>query len=856
MAKRSKFKPKTGGKAHNRAAEKINPFEIHVNRSKHDVLGRKRKEDRGLPGIARAKALKKREKTLLQEYKTRHKSNLFVDRRIGENDPTLDPEKKIALRLAAVKTKHANRKSMFNLNDDDFLTHGGKTLDDDNIDDRMAFSDDEDDQVLDAQFVKERHFAGGFLTKRETGDEEKPKSKKEWIDEIIAESKKKKAEAKKDKEEQYEAVSKLDANLNTFLMMMSGKTIKDEDKLEAKKNCEFRDYDTLVKELGFDRTGKAKTSSKLKTPEELIKEEKEKLLALEADRVRRMKGEPEPSKHTSRSADDLDDGLIFTEDDRFHLSYKDGAMLEEEKGNDDNDPENDNKSMDEEGAEDEETENEDEGVDSDLEDGDDLEDDESDKYSDIFDEESGDEDNDNENDTQETEKTKDHSVAGDKRKEIMEAARKEIPYTFEVPQEYDAFWALLENRSPKEVSVILERTIACNHPSLGAQNKDKFEDLCTYILQTLNVLTEESGDSPVRGVPPMSYVDVLIPHLYTVTQACSSGVANSFRQVLEEKYEDCSKVEFKRYPMADCFVFLKVAGVLFPSSDYIHPVMTPVITFLSQLLGQAKVNTKRDITAALFTSYLLYEYLSMSKRFVPELPNALNGLLSLSIEAKKKVKLPINPPFKRFGAASSLLLLENNIEEETLPKLSLASLNDKGKEITDNFKVNILSKTVKLLHCLCDCWSKLPSVKALMEPTAKILEAICLDHYPSSLKEMITGLKSAIDCLPGPKQALVKEAKKPKSLKMYEPAIERVIEGMKKSVGTKDFQEKQKLLQKLKRERKGAKREIQRDTAFLARQQLMETLQSDAERKRKVNQIMAGLQSQESDHKKLKLKKF
>ncbi|XP_064101815.1 nucleolar protein 14-like [Macrobrachium nipponense] len=151
MAKKSKFKPKTGGKAQNQSAEKINPFEIHVNRSKHDVLGRKRKEDRGLPGIARAKALKKREKTLLQEYKTRHKSNLFVDRRIGENDPTLDPEKKIALRLAAVKTKHANRKSMFNLNDEDFLTHGGKTLDDDNIDDRMAFSDDEDDQMLDGK---------------------------------------------------------------------------------------------------------------------------------------------------------------------------------------------------------------------------------------------------------------------------------------------------------------------------------------------------------------------------------------------------------------------------------------------------------------------------------------------------------------------------------------------------------------------------------------------------------------------------------------------------------------------------------------------------------------------------------
>lgn len=37
----------------------LNPFEVHVNRQKFQVLGRKLKNDRGLPGVARAKALKK-----------------------------------------------------------------------------------------------------------------------------------------------------------------------------------------------------------------------------------------------------------------------------------------------------------------------------------------------------------------------------------------------------------------------------------------------------------------------------------------------------------------------------------------------------------------------------------------------------------------------------------------------------------------------------------------------------------------------------------------------------------------------------------------------------------------------------
>lgn len=37
----------------------VNPFEVRVNRKKHDILGQKTKSDRGLPGISRSKAVKK-----------------------------------------------------------------------------------------------------------------------------------------------------------------------------------------------------------------------------------------------------------------------------------------------------------------------------------------------------------------------------------------------------------------------------------------------------------------------------------------------------------------------------------------------------------------------------------------------------------------------------------------------------------------------------------------------------------------------------------------------------------------------------------------------------------------------------
>lgn len=40
--------------------KKYNPFEVKINRQKHDILGRKTgKFERGMPGVSRSKATKK-----------------------------------------------------------------------------------------------------------------------------------------------------------------------------------------------------------------------------------------------------------------------------------------------------------------------------------------------------------------------------------------------------------------------------------------------------------------------------------------------------------------------------------------------------------------------------------------------------------------------------------------------------------------------------------------------------------------------------------------------------------------------------------------------------------------------------
>ena len=121
-----------------KAKSALNPFEVKVNRKKHDVLGQKSKSDRGLPGVARSKAVKKvrwsakeiktlpvaygmsafasqRKNTLLLEFKQRNRSNQFLDRRFGEYDESLTAEEKMMKRFVLERKVGASQTAILNV---------------------------------------------------------------------------------------------------------------------------------------------------------------------------------------------------------------------------------------------------------------------------------------------------------------------------------------------------------------------------------------------------------------------------------------------------------------------------------------------------------------------------------------------------------------------------------------------------------------------------------------------------------------------------------------------------------------------------------------------------------------------
>ena len=201
------------------------------------------------------------------------------------------------------------QKSKFLLGDDEVLTHRGQTLADiEKFDDPRSDSDNDDDIRLDKSFVSDAHFGGGVLKKADDS-EEAHHNRESLIDNLIAESKKRKEERQKEKEETDDLTDKLDLEYKDVLDVLAGiKNPKKSDVAPAKLPDSA--YDILVRELRFDP--RATPKDKLKSPEEIARLEKEKLEKLEADRLRRMRGDINVSKVIPhRSADDLDDGYIY-----------------------------------------------------------------------------------------------------------------------------------------------------------------------------------------------------------------------------------------------------------------------------------------------------------------------------------------------------------------------------------------------------------------------------------------------------------------------------------------------------------------------------------------------------------------
>lgn len=147
------------------------------------------------------------------------------------------------------------------MDDNEVLTHRGESLAEiEKFEDPKSDNDDDDDNdgpnrggKLDEQFVADAHFGGGMLKKVDSEN----KSRKDLIDQMIIDSKKRKAEKQKERERTLDLTLKLDNQWKDIMQLVaSSKATKFDDDVVLKSDRKYASYDILSKELIFEARGK------------------------------------------------------------------------------------------------------------------------------------------------------------------------------------------------------------------------------------------------------------------------------------------------------------------------------------------------------------------------------------------------------------------------------------------------------------------------------------------------------------------------------------------------------------------------------------------------------------------------
>lgn len=286
-AKRARNDNTSGG-----SGNKSNPFEKRELKGKHKVFGQQPKGRKVDMAKSKQQAIEKRKESLLVEFQGRNKLNTFQDKRFGQDSGMSAEEVKME-RMKKERQRRllgSSKAERFHLDDKDELTHLGSSLSTIKHHDAPGGADSDDEGgAMDAMDTG-ANFGGGNME----GEDRGRRTKREVMHEVIQKSKYFKMERQAQNSEQVNLVHSLDADFGDIRGMMEFKQAED-DKMEETAGAdgvemdEMDEFNLETKELAMDM--KATAVERLKTPEEVAKEARARLEALEERRKKRMMGE-------------------------------------------------------------------------------------------------------------------------------------------------------------------------------------------------------------------------------------------------------------------------------------------------------------------------------------------------------------------------------------------------------------------------------------------------------------------------------------------------------------------------------------------------------------------------------------
>lgn len=779
-----------------------------------------------------------RQEKLLPELQRRHKVGGVIDRRIGENDPTLAPEDRMLQRYAA-ETQRSKRASIFNLEDDldaedQTLTHFGKPVNGasavggdqlkDDFDDSDGSprhgSDQETENILRQRRKRRLEDAIDEYTKSQQGAPGEPtrkKSKKEVMEEVVAKSKFHKHERQQEKDDDQDIREQLDKELpNLLAALTSGAKRQPDPRAATKRNIEPRsngavinadaEYDRRIRQMAQDQ--RAQPTQRTKTAEEKAEEEARRLKELEEDRQRRMLGEEindnkdensesdeGPEEKVPQDEIDLDEAADFGL--KPSLSSKKPQEIEDEDVFivDDNlvasDSEIDsNVSLEEDDAE---MQSKDAGADGD-------DDEDADFLQEVL--------------------PKGQTVTDvDVNPGIGGTSNQPLAFTFPCPQSHPDLLKILESVQYQDQPTVIQRIRALYHPQLSPVNKTRVQDFSVVLVDHIAYMAAQ------RPPPALSVIETIIRHIHSIARSYPTPIAEAFRRHLsrmQHAQSSSSNAATEKIQPGDLTI-LTAISTIYPTSDHFHGVVTPAMTIMAWWLGTTtfpppsssppspqhrKAVTTLSRTGAYLTA-LCARYQRLSHRYIPEtICFTLSALTDPVIASTDSPDVLIAQHLTNISTLSTLWSDKSAFQEIFSPAIYQTLHRLSHPQNPCNQAIAKLAKPlhIRLTHQLQD--SQLHR------------RPLLLHNHPA---------------LPIPTKLPKLEADY--STSSFHPSRHNDPDSARADAA--------RLRKEFKKEKKGALRELRKDSEFIAREKLKEKRERDRGYEEKVRRLVASVQTEE-----------
>lgn len=784
------------------AREAFNPFDVKVNRQKHEVIGRTVQGSKGRPELTKQMEEENRRKAFRAEQSRKNKAGGILDRRFGEEDKNMTLEEKMQERFTREMQTRSSKGSLFDLDDDEdeddgFLTYGQSLSLNDDFDSEGLGAEDDDDEIKQIR-EKRMKMRDGMADngdeeeeEEEEGEPARKKSKQEIMKEVIAKSKMHKLERQQAKEEDLAVIEELneDGNIEELYRELSGLNRKSQDQKKTGGDNDA-DYDKDVRSLAFER--RAKPADRTKTAEELEKEAEEKRKELERKRLARMNGELDESSEEEH--EEPEKQKINTEDDENNDAIEfgfNGSATMAKPADDESEPEDD--------------------------------------FGDIL-----------EADMPASSSNEAESDQSDDEVEDEENGIT-VSVDLDCPTSLSGMLSTLGDHDLESQPRIIDEILSKYHPRYAEGNKSKQGELSKALVDyVLHLVDVDEGDLE-------KVLNKFVNQVRNLAETHSEILAGHFREKIKSaETQLASRLEggSQNYPKTSTLMMFTLVGLIFSASDHFHPVVTPAQLLICQTLSQTPLRSLNDLYSGLYLCKVVLAYQKFANRLVPEVVSFLERAL-FSMLGNIHAELDVQKTFLQEPTSTKVFAVD--LDQLKALKPSSLHLRENGK-VSPSSKPKLLLELVQTVDRFMAIWKDKVAFVEIFGPLEDMLSAIQVYH--PSIKQVHEKGGRMMKLALQSRKPVTMQSHKPIPLKSLVPQFEDNYNIDKKSYDPNtERQEISKLKAQVKKERKGALRDIRKDNAFTAREHNREKREKDREYHEKLARLERSIATEEGTEK-------